>query len=274
MEKIELSTLFEEKIKDLEEKEKQKRKKVYEVNLKYAEEYLSIIMQVLQNMKEMNKAEDIPYIDSFIGEFNSPTSQEKSTAVLRKKSLLITLYFDRDPFKTPSREREYDEEIINTLLKKYGVTISTILPDKNNSSQIIITYSYEKEKNYVPISYEETRELTERESKEVIALMSILKEYNLDDYITLGLPTPYPSIYLYKTSPLNWTVCSKIADYGLENPQFFDTLTRAILEVFKRLRINIEIKEAYDKKLAEVKETDPEYTVEIYGYNMPKEKRL
>ena len=102
--------------------------------------------------------------------------------------------------------------------------------------------------------------------------MSILKEYKLDDYITLGLPTPYHSIYLYKSSPLNWTVCSRIADYGLENPQFFDSLTRAILEVFKRLRIKIEIKEAYDKKLAEVKETDPEYTIDIYGYSIVNQK--
>ncbi len=275
MEKQSLTSLFEEKLNSIKEIESQKRKQVYEINLNYANSFFELVKKVLSEMNYLNTTEEIQPSNTIIGEFNSPNMKKKSVAILTKDGLEITLYFDSNPFLIPNREKEYDETIINTLLKGNGITVETLLPTlEDNETRIRITYIYEKEKNYTPTTYEETRELTIGEGREIISLINALKELDLLNEVTFGLPTEEISIYIFKTSNNHWTICSKLASYGLENPQFFDTSTKAIQEVFKRLKTDKNIVECYSNNLKSEESNDPENVCSIYGYSIQKTKRL
>ena len=115
MNKQELNELFEQRVTSIKSEKQAKRKRIYEINKKYADAFIEIVINVLNNINDIYKEEEIQYISSIIGEFNDDKSSKKSVATLDENSLKIVLYFSSNPYRVPTREKEYDESIINKV---------------------------------------------------------------------------------------------------------------------------------------------------------------
>lgn len=275
MKKQELNELFEHRITSIKSEKQAKRKRIYEINKKYADAFIEIVINVLNNINDIYKEEEIQYFSSVIGEFNDSKSEKKSTAILDENNLKIVLYFSSNPYKVPTREKEYDESIINNLLHSYNIRIRTIEPSKDElHPHIVIEYTYQKEKEKIKHEYEDERAITNIEACYLHSLIKILEQLNLKDQIILGPPKEENSIHIFKSSNGSWTVCNGLADYGLSSPQFCDDIKRAIHEVLKRLRINKETFVSFERILKEELQLDQEPFINIYGYTLEEEKRL
>lgn len=270
-----LNTLFEERISKINQEKEEKRKRIYEVNKRYADTFYELVKKTLLSITSINESEEIDYTNSIIGEFNSPSSKEKSTAILTENGLEMTLYFNSNPYKIPMREKEYDESIINTMLSRYGITIRTIFPtEKDLKSHIQITYKYEKKKELPERNYNENRNLTTEEAHHLLVLTNIIQMFNINEKVILGLPKKERAIYIFKNDTGTWTVCDSEADFGLANPQFCQDIKRAISEVFHRLKCSKEAIYSYNNQIKYERNINPEYFCETYGYELIKEKRL
>ena len=275
MNKQELNELFEKRITSIKEEKQNRRKRIYEVNKRYADAFLKLVITTLNNTKDLYREEEIKYTSSIIGTFNAPDSEKKSTAIINDDSLEIVLYFNSNPYKVPNREKEYDEITINNILKQYNISIKTINPTPEDIHQhILIRYTYQKEKEYSHYEYKDHKEITNEEACHIISLINLLNKLNIKDRVTLDAPKEERSIYLFKNETGSWTICNARAYFGLDSPQFCDDIKRAIQEVLTRLKLSKEEVELYKSILKEESLLNQEAFLNTYGYKLTQNKRL
>lgn len=146
-----LISKFDSKVNEYKARREAQKEEARIVNYKYANLYANLVSDALDNIQDLNSREDVVIKNELFGQYaikysNVFSKSLKSNAILLEDKLCINLYF-----YAINRDKLYDEEYINQILKPLNMHVSTTETQNPNASIICTIEFYRLKKDLMSL---------------------------------------------------------------------------------------------------------------------------